>query len=456
MKFFKLLKSLKTYLINQKSDMCVRCKEGCLRRTFALNDGLTKQIMCIGVFFKKSFLKMPLCFVLLLALITTGCGSTALQDSSVSDNSDVSDKNLSLYEQSENQLYLDASADENPQKIQSSTYEPLNYDYQKSIWLPVFSYKNLMLDKSEDEFRSNIRKYLSDAKSQGYNTIYAHSRAYSDAYYDSSIFPKGEFYNGKYDPLAIMLDEAHKLKLSVHAWINPLRCLTVEEMKNVSDNFIVRKWADQKSDSYIRAVDGRFFLNPAYDEVISLISDGVKEIVSNYNVDGIHIDDYFYPTTSPDFDNQAFAQSGQNDLSKWRINNCNKLVKSIYDTIKSVNPKVLFGISPQGNITSDYASQYADVKLWAGTCGYCDYIVPQIYFGFNNQSCPFNDVLAQWESITVCDNVSLVIGLAAYKLGKEDKWAGSGSQEWIENSDIITRQIQAVEKSSAKGYAVFY
>ncbi len=75
---------------------------------------------------------------------------------------------------------------------------------------------------------------------------------------------------------------------------------------------------------YIRAVDGRFFLNPAYDEVISLISDGVKEIVSNYNVDGIHIDDYFYPTTSPDFDNQAFAQSGQNDLSKWRINNCNK------------------------------------------------------------------------------------------------------------------------------------
>lgn len=129
----------------------------------------------------------------------------------------------------------------------------------------------------------------------------------------------------------------------------------------------------------------------------------------------------------------------------------------LYETVKNVNEDLLFGISPQGNIDANYSTQYADVKLWCSQEGYCDYIIPQIYFGFENENCPFTATLKKWEEITTEDDVSLMIGLAAYKQGEEDKWAGeSGEKEWIENPDIIERQITEVKASKAVGYALYY
>ena len=97
------------------------------------------------------------------------------------------------------------------------------------------------------------------------------------------------------------------------------------------------------------------------------------------------------------------------------------MVKSLYDTVKNNNKKIKFGISPQGNINANYNSQYADVKLWAGTEGYADYIIPQIYFGFENETCPFESTLKEWEKLVKDSGTSLIIGLAEYKLGEEDK-----------------------------------
>lgn len=338
---------------------------------------------------------------------------------------------------------------------ENNSYIPLNFTNQTGLWLPYMDFENYMYNKSESEYMEGIKKILSDAKAEGINTIYFHVHPNGDAYYKSDIFPKGIYYTDDYDPLQIMLDEAHDMGLSVHAWLNPLRFQTVEQMENLPDDFIVKQWINEKS-PMVKIINNRWYLNPAYEEVTELISKCADEILKNYNVDGIHIDDYFYPTTDTEFDIEACEASNNTDLSQWRQDNINNMVKALYDTVKSNNKRIKFGISPQGNINANYNSQYADVKLWAGTDGYADYIIPQIYFGFENETCPFEPTLREWEKLVKDSGVSLVIGLAEYKLGEEDKWAGeAGEMEWIENPDIISQQIELVKKSSADGYALY-
>lgn len=338
----------------------------------------------------------------------------------------------------------------------NKSYTPLNYDQQIGMWFPYMHYEKYMQGKSAEEFRSAVRELYTSAKSQSVNTVYLHVHPCGDAYYKSDIFPKGIILDGDYDPLQIMLEEAHSLELSVHAWINPLRFQSTEQMSQLSDDFIVKKWTETPDCGIVRQVNGRWYLNPAYNEVAELISSGVEEILSRYEVDGIHIDDYFYPTTDPEFDKAEFEKSGSSDLAKWRMENCTRFVKAIYDTVKEKDKRILFGISPQGSINGNYNSQYADVRLWGGTKGYCDYIVPQIYFGFKNESSPFDKTLAEWEALTN-DDISLIIGLGAYKIGKSDKWAGAGGeQEWIDDPNIIEKQIELVKKSTANGYSLYY
>lgn len=388
-----------------------------------------------------------------VALTLCSCTASEIGSSYTPAGEDGSLMPVTGYVQEKEQLYLDPEIS----AAVKADYTPLNFDRQIGIWYPYMDYKTYMYGKSADEFRSSVHSMYEQAKAQSVNTIYVHVRPNGDAYYRSAVFPTGIYLDGDYDPLQIMIEEAHGLGLSVHAWINPLRCQTEEQMKALPDDFIVKQWSENRTGSLVGIVNGRYYLNPAYSEVVDLICRGVDEIVRNYDVDGIHIDDYFYPTTSPDFDRSAFETSGHTDLSQWRLENCSRLVHSIYESVKRVDSNILFGISPQGNIDANYSSQYADVKLWCGTVGYCDYIIPQIYFGFENENCPFAETLAAWESLVTCENVSLIIGLAAYKQGAEDKWAGAaGELEWIENPDIIQRQIELVEQSTANGYALYY
>ncbi|MBE6861156.1 MAG: hypothetical protein E7499_07775 [Ruminococcus sp.] len=389
---------------------------------------------------------MKKCIYILIAIsfLLVGC------DKENPDTQSYSESDISMYIQEKEHLFLDYSSETDKK------YTPIKHENIKATWLTVMEYENLMINKTKNEFENAVRTFFTDIKNQGFNTIFVHLRAYGDSYYNSQLFPKGAFYTGDYDVLEIMINEAHSLGISIHGWINPLRCQTEEEMKTLSDNFTLKKWYTNNFGTFIVPVNGRCYLNPAYEEVRQLISDGVSEIVGHYNIDGIHIDDYFYPTTNSDFDIKAFEESKSTDLAGWRLENCNKLVKSIYDSVKAENPQLTFSISPQGNINANYSSQFADVRLWAGTEGYCDYIIPQIYYGFQNESCPFEETLLQWEKLVTCESVSLIVGLAGYKEGKEDKWAGSGINEWIENKDVLSRQKAIAEASSAIGYAVYY
>ncbi len=333
----------------------------------------------------------------------------------------------------------------------AKAYMPLNYTDQKGMWFPYMSYGEYMFGKSEAEFREAVAQKYSDAKANGINTIYVHVHPCGDAYYRSELFPKGIYLDGDYDPLAIMLEEGHRLSLSVHAWINPLRAQTAEQMNEVDERFRIKALAKTN-------VNGRLYLNPSSDEALSLVNDCVTEIVDNYDVDGIHIDDYFYPTTDSSIDAEQFAASGSTDLSAYRLERCSKMVHGIYEAVKRSDDRVLFGISPQGNIRTDYNSQYADVRLWGSCIGYCDYIVPQIYYGFQNETCPFAETLAEWQQLVTCSRVSLVIGLAAYKQGAEDRWAGAaGELEWAEDETVLARQIELVNGSeNVHGYALYY
>lgn len=352
---------------------------------------------------------------------------------------------------------------ESPAEVKSS-YSALNYNVQKGIWISYLEYSSAMTNKSSSEFRETIGEYFDNVCSIGLNTVYVQARAFGDAYYKSELFPTGDRYNGtidaklKYDPLEIMVEEAHSRGLSIHAWINPMRLMTDSQIKNLSDDYIIKKWYNEYRGTYIVKSGDRWYLNPAYPEVEKLITDGITEIVSGYDVDGVQIDDYFYPTTDKSFDSAAYAESGTTkSLSEWRMANINSMVKKMNRAVHKANPTALFGISPQGSIDNNYDELYADVKTWCSSSEYCDYILPQVYFGFENASLPYDDTIAEWSSMTSSGKVRLVIGLAGYKIGQSDNYAGkNGKNEWINNSDMLARQISAAEKlANYGGTAIF-
>lgn len=337
----------------------------------------------------------------------------------------------------------------------TSGYIPLNYTNQAAMWIPYMRFADIMCGKSEEEYRSELSALLSEAADQGINTVYFHVHPNGDAYYNSELFPRGTYWDGNYDPLAIALEEAHSRGISLHAWLNPLRLQTEEQMNALPDSFITKQWTDS-GNGYVQLIGGRWYLVPVYEEVKQLVSSAAEEILTQYKVDGIHIDDYFYPTQEPSFDAEAFAASGASDLAEWRRENVTAMVKSLRDTVHKHGSRLKFGISPQGNISADRDRLYADVELWSSDAMYADYIVPQIYFGFENETCPFEPTLRRWEELTADSGVSLIVGLAEYKLGKEDIWAGdSGRDEWVTSPDILERQVELVKTSTADGYAFY-
>ena len=344
---------------------------------------------------------------------------------------------LDLLEQTPQQLDIEPENDGS-----SHSYTPLNYTLQKAVWFTMMDWNELLKNDTQEEFTHNISALLEKIKETGFNTVYLHIRPYNAAYYRSELFPLTTLMTGEYDCLKLTLDKAHELGLSVHGWINPLRCGNDMEMEEMDSSYTVKKWYDDKADSYICKVGDRWYLNPAYEDVREFIAEGVGEIVENYDVDGIHIDDYFYPTTGEEFDSEAFEQSESSDLTAWRIDNIDRMVQGMYEKIKGMDKNVLFGISPQGNMKIDHDTLYADVEKWCSNNGYCDYIAPQLYYGFKNESMPFEPTLDNWLETAVA--VKPVAGICTYKIGKEDKWAGSGIDEWVNDSHIPSREGKMV------------
>ncbi len=381
--------------------------------------------------------------------------------------------------------FLPPSQQQNNTESNSSDKTPStrivrNYEDFKAIWLSQFDLANIYLlngtQRPQEDFTAHIQSILRNICSLGINTVIVQMRPYADSMYPSDYYPMSRIVVGEYgkeadyDPIAILVKEAHALSLSVQAWINPLRAMTDTEIGLVDTRYAIKQWYDNPEirERPIGLVGNRWYLNPAFPAVRQLIWDGAREILERYPVDGLHMDDYFYPSgLTEDFDKVAYqayrteVQEHALTLPSWRREQLNLLVKGLYDTVKEVDSRLLFGISPAGNYHTVYDAQFADIYTWCSTEGYLDYICPQIYFGMEHGSYDFAKVAAAYQNMIKTDKVKLVVGMtlgkafAAYT-GGEDQWAGSGKAEWIEHHDILFRALSHTQTlPSCVGVAYF-
>ena len=331
--------------------------------------------------------------------------------------------------------------------------EVINYERLKGIWVSQFDMADVYVkngaQRAETEARVMINRIVSTIYEKGFNTVFLQIRPYGDSFYKSRIYPSSRFVAGEYgkdpsyDVIEIFIEECHALSISVQAWINPMRLTTPKEMEKISSEYAVRRMYDAGE---LVEYEGRLYLDPARGDALAMILDGAKEALETHGFDGLHIDDYFYPTQDESFDKATFASSGGRSLEKFRINNINRLVKGLYDVTKSVDERLSFGVSPAGNLDSVLKKYSADVYEWCKTEGYVDYILPQLYFGLEHGVCPFDKEAEKWADIIKSPSVSLYIGMTLGKAvagydGEEDKWASTdaGKREWIDHKDVLAR-----------------
>ncbi len=318
----------------------------------------------------------------------------------------------------------------------------------RGVWISYLEYMTILQGRSESTFRSYINSYFDNCVAAGLNTVIVQVRSHSDAYYNSTIFKTSQYFTGSrggvasFDPLAIMVEAAHARGLLIEAWINPYRGPSTSV--TLPDGDPIKNWIGTDN---VFEYNGFYYLNPASSEVRDLVVAGVLEIVRNYNVDGIHFDDYFYPTSDASIDANSFAAlGGGRSLSQFRLDNVNTLISSVYSGIKSIK-NIPFGISPAGNINNNYGTMSADVRLWGSTAGYVDYLAPQIYWSYGEGSLPYETALANWGEVVTSPSVELIIGQAAYKVGVNNYWTAG---------NILARQISDARAYSRYGGFIMF
>lgn len=335
------------------------------------------------------------------------------------------------------------------------------YDFSlenRGIFISYIEYMKYFQKKDSKDIKNEIKKMIEIVKKYKFTCIYLQVRPFSDSIYNSTIFPSSHTVTdiqGQKLPLDILeyfIQVAHDNKIKIHAWINPYRISNDTNISILSEDNPTYKWL---STNHVKIIENKgIFYNPASDEVKNLIIKGVEEIVKNYEVDGILLDDYFYPDDTIDLEDYKQVENTIS-IVDFRLSQVNELVSKIYQTIKNIKSDVLFGISPDGNIENNYTSHYADVKKWLAEDGYVDYIMPQIYYGFLHDTCPFIKTLNEWQDL-IQNDTKLIIALSLYKAGQLDMYAGTAKNEWIDNNNIIKKQVQVIRNlSDYSGYSIF-
>ena len=333
---------------------------------------------------------------------------------------------------------------------------------KRAVFISYIELGDNLRGKNAKDMKKTIDVMLDTSKDFGFNMIILQVRAFSDAIYPSSIFPSSRSVVNKegdelpFDILEYFIKEAHQKKLELHAWVNPYRISNETDSSVIS---VTNPAYDMLDDSTAVAVlDSGIYYNPASSEVESLILEGINEIISNYDVDGIHFDDYFYPlstTIDEEEYNDALSDNSSLTLQEFRLSIISSLVKKTYDLIKSYDKNILFGISPDGNIDNNYNSNYVDTRLFCTKDGYIDYIMPQVYYGFLNSTKPFEETIKSWNNL-ITNDIDLIPALAFYKTGNIDTYAKQGINEWIEYNNIIAREVMlSRDLSNYSGFAIF-
>lgn len=339
----------------------------------------------------------------------------------------------------------------NKSKLKENDEEEL-----RAIFISYIELSKYVKNQDVNTSKRNIEAMINNISILGFNTVIVQIRSFADAIYESTIYPwsstvalvEGE--NPGYDILDYFIKIAKEKNILLYAWINPYRVRS-------SGNVVSEKSPAFKylGTDFLYEDEGLYF-NPSKQEVEDLIVDGVLEVINNYLVDGILFDDYFYPNQDLDYLDYLNYLENNDYISfdDYHLMIINKMVKRVHDVCRE--KKVLFGISPDGNIDNNYKKVFADVKNWLSSDQYVDFIMPQVYYGFFNETQAFKNVIDSWDSLIVNSDIKLYVALGFYKVGTLDKYAKSGEMEWINNSNVIMREIiLARNLKYYKGFSLF-
>ncbi|MEK7719617.1 MAG: family 10 glycosylhydrolase [Bacteroidota bacterium] len=341
----------------------------------------------------------------------------------------------------------------------------------RAVWIATInnidwpSNSNLPVEAQKGEFL----RLLDTFQKFNLNVVILQVRAASDAFYESKSEPWSHFLTGKqgkaprpyYDPLAWAIEMCHQRGMELHAWFNPFRVRNLGFYPLDPNSFAA------KHPQYVKEFDKKYFLDPGYPEVISHLVEVIAEVATNYDVDAILLDDYFYPypVDGKKFgDEKSFAKYGRHfypkRLKEWRRENINHFISSLHDTLVQVNPKIKFGISPFGiwrNISVDpagsaglrgmssYDDLYADVRKWLMN-GWIDYVIPQLYWEKGNHFGDFTSLVQWWSENSY--GKPLYIGQALYK-------STAGKNGWAQ-PDELTDQINYLRTNQkVRGFAFY-
>lgn len=346
----------------------------------------------------------------------------------------------------------------------------------RAFWVSTVANIDLPVLKEELEYKKLLDEIVANAVKFNINTIYFQVRPLNDAFYMSKLNPISRYLMGEeglnppFDVLKYLIDAAKKENIEIHAWANPYRVsrpigdLTKDEYLATLDD---KNFAKRNPNLIIKDETGQLILNPTREEVKQFIVDSMVEILENYDVKGVHWDDYFYPYAKlseedndlKEFENRKDKSQALDDFRRMHVTD---VIKMTYEAVKAVNKDLQFGVSPFGiwqskhtdprganvaeNVSASYIRQYADTLDWIEK-EIIDYIVPQLYWEFGHNLAPFADLAKWWANAVKGTNVKLYIGHAAYRLGNEGEF---------ENINEVANQLRFANSFDEVSGNVFF
>lgn len=345
--------------------------------------------------------------------------------------------------------------------------EAKNLDQFRAVWVSTVYRLDYPSKATTDPavLKADADKILQTCADLGMTAIILQVRPSADALYPSNYYPwsadltgrQGQAPSNGFDPLEYWVEQAHALGLELHAWINPFRVtkggqseydsLTADHPAKVHPDWVVE-------------YDGKYYFDPGLPDVREYIIQSAEELARNYDIDGIHLDDYFYPGAGFD-DGDTYAKYGSNfsDVGDWRRDNVNQLVKTLGERLHAIDPELSYGISPSGvwadrssqsqgsNTTGgfeSYYASYADSRKWVKE-GWIDYICPQVYWYIGHSSMDYETIVKWWADTVKGTGVSLYIGMADYQAGNTDPTSPWYGVEAIRQQLALNETIPQVD-----------
>ncbi len=351
----------------------------------------------------------------------------------------------------------------------------------RGVWVATVEQIDFKYHRTAVSFREDYRKIVKNLKTAGFTDILFQVRPMNDAFYPSELSPFSRWMTGTegktftdepvFDPLSFMIAEAHRAGLKFHAWLNPYRVANnvTSSKKKYLESLDPKNFARRRPALVLDLPDGKkrnLILNPGEPEVMNYLYRVVGEIVRQYDVDGIHMDDYFYPYSDiGNADDAAWKKYRKKDqsLADWRRSNVDRMISNLHRLLSDYNRKnkksIQFGVSPfgiwangkpsddvlkkskkpvqyrdEGSLTGgaqSYFKQYADTRKWVLN-GWLDYIAPQLYWGFSHNTAAYAALVDWWVETVRGTDVKLYIGHGVYRQGVNPDW---------ENPDELLNQL---------------